>query len=445
MDALSPSTATVLFVDDEAPILSALRRLLRTQGYRVLMAESGAAGLDLLGRETIDLVVSDMRMPQMDGAQFLEQVRLRWPQVQRMLLTGYADIGSTIAAINRGEIHRYIAKPWDDQDLLLAVREGLSRRRLEQENERLLALTREQNAQLAANNALLEQRVKARTSEIEQVNGMLEQAYAQLEQNFLLSMDVFGGLLELRQRGAAGYCRQVAQLAQAIAQELHLPSRDVQDVYVAGLLHEIGKISLPDALLGKPFSAMSGEEQARYRRHPLAAEAALMPLASLQRVARLVRMQQERFDGQGYPDGLAGNDLPLTAQVLALASEYTALVHGRLSERKPSEKEAQAQIGRISGTHVAAAVFDAFKAVLARHTTPVLDRQIDAGDLRPGMVLARDLVSPRGTLLLAAGFRFDAQVVRQIHDYVRREGSKLSLYVKTLTEALPTAEPEPAL
>ncbi len=445
MDALSPSTATVLFVDDEAPILSALRRLLRTQGYRVLMAESGAAGLDLLGRETIDLVVSDMRMPQMDGAQFLEQVRLRWPQVQRMLLTGYADIGSTIAAINRGEIHRYIAKPWDDQDLLLAVREGLSRRRLEQENERLLALTREQNAQLAANNALLEQRVKARTSEIEQVNGMLEQAYAQLEQNFLLSMDVFGGLLELRQRGAAGYCRQVAQLAQAIAQELHLPSRDVQDVYVAGLLHEIGKISLPDALLGKPFSAMSGEEQARYRRHPLAAEAALMPLASLQRVARLVRMQQERFDGQGYPDGLAGNDLPLTAQVLALASEYTALVHGRLSERKPSEKEAQAQIGRISGTHVAAAVVDAFKAVLARHTAPVLDRQIDAGDLRPGMVLARDLVSPRGTLLLAAGFRFDAQVVRQIHDYVRREGSKLSLYVKTLTEALPTAEPEPAL
>lgn len=424
------SPGCVLFVDDEAPILSAVRRLLRPLGHRVLMAEGGAAALELLATEEVDLVVSDMRMPNMDGAQFLEQVRQRWPHVQRMLLTGYADIGSTIAAINRGEIHRYIAKPWDDQDLLLAVREGLSRRRLEQENQRLTALTQAQNAELAKANADLEARVKARTAEIEQVNGMLEQAYAQLEDNFLLSMDVFAGLLELRQVGAAGYSRQVATLARSIAETLKLPARDVQDVYVAGLLHEIGKISLPDGMLNKPFSALTSEEQVRYRRHALAAESALMPLASLQRVARLVRMQQERFDGNGFPDGLAGEELPVTAQILALASEFRALAEGRLSVRRPTEKEAAQVIVGLAGSHFSHPVVQAFKTVLEREAARNNDRLIEASALRVGMVLARDLLSPKGSLLLAAGFRFDPRVVRQIHEFIRREGGKLTLYVR---------------
>lgn len=441
MDAASSATAKVLFVDDEPAILSALRRLMRPMGYEVLLAESGAAGLELLAREPVDLVVSDMRMPGMDGAQFLEQVRQRWPAVQRMLLTGYADIGSTIAAINRGEIHRYIAKPWDDQELLLAVREGVSRRRLEQENQRLQALTQQQNQQLQAANTQLEQRVRARTSELEQVNGMLQSAYAQLEDNFLLSMDVFAGLLELRERGAAGYSRQVAQLAKAMAQQLGLSSRDAQDVFVAGLLHEIGKIGLPDALLQKPFSAMSSDEQARYRRHPLAAEAALMPLASLQRVAALVRSQHERLDGKGFPDGLQGEEFSPAAQVLALASEYHGLLSGRLAERQHGEKEAVQMIRGRAGIHYAVAVVEAFLTVHARaQDAPPQDLCINASELRPGMVLARDLMSAQGTLLLAKGFRFDAQVVRQIHGFVQREGAKLSLYVLPEAE-IPATQP----
>ena len=104
---------------------------------------------------------------------------------------------STIAAINQGEIQRYIAKPWDDQEVLLAVREGLERSRLRQENRRLLALTQAHNEQL-------ERRVAARTSELSQVNAMLEQAFADLRENFLLSIKVFAGLMELREAGQAG-------------------------------------------------------------------------------------------------------------------------------------------------------------------------------------------------------------------------------------------------
>ena len=139
---------TLLFVDDEASILSSLRRLFRQHGYNILIAESGAQGLEILEKEAVDLVVSDMRMPEMDGAKFLEQVRLHWPHVVRILLTGYADVTSTIDAINRGEIYRYIAKPWDDNDIVLTVRDALERKRLESENLRLLALTQRQNEEL---------------------------------------------------------------------------------------------------------------------------------------------------------------------------------------------------------------------------------------------------------------------------------------------------------
>ena len=146
---MSTSTAaaapTILCVDDEPNILSSLRRLFRPHGYRVLTADGGAAGLALLESETVDLVISDMRMPHMDGAQFLAQVRQRWPGTMRLLLTGYADIQSILDAINQGEIYRYVTKPWDENDIVLVVRHALERRALEQEKLRLEALTASQN------------------------------------------------------------------------------------------------------------------------------------------------------------------------------------------------------------------------------------------------------------------------------------------------------------
>ena len=435
---------SILFVDDEPSILSALRRLLRPLPYRVLTAEGGVEALALLEREPVDLVVSDMRMPGMDGATFLEQVCQRWPTVQRLLLTGYADMDATIAAVNRGEIHRYVAKPWEDQDLLLALRDALSRRQLAEENRRLLALTQEQNDALQRVNGQLEQRVRERTAELEQVNGMLEKAYAQLQDNFMLSLDVFAGLLELRDRGSAGHSREVARLAQGLAQELGLPPRDQQDLFAAGLLHEIGKISLPDSLLRKPFSVMNAEEQAQFRRHPQVAEAALMPLAALQRSARLVRAQLERLDGKGVPDGLQGEGFGLAAQALALAVEYRGLLGGRLSSRPHTPEQAQALIAGGAGSRYSVTVVQAFRELMARmREVPPEDLCIDASALRAGMVLSRDLMSERGTLLLARGFHFDAQSVRKIHDYVARQGLRLRLQVQPAdAETRPVARAE---
>lgn len=407
---------TLLFVDDEPAILSALRRLFRPLGHRVLLAESGAAALQMLAHEKVDLVLSDMRMPGMDGAQLLQAVRERWPDVARLLLTGYADIGSTIAAINQGEIQRYIAKPWDDQELLLAVREGLERARLREENRRLQALTQ-------AHNLELEKRVAARTAELSQVNDMLERAFAELRENFLLSIKVFAGLMELREAGQAGYSERVGQLARRLAVELSLPAAEQEDCYAAGLLHEVGKIGLPDALLRRPLSTMRGDDLVQYRRYPLLGEAALMPLSGLRGAARLVRSHQERVDGLGFPDGLSGAELPLAAQVVGLAAAYEELQAGRLGERRHDAASARALLRGSAGSHYAAVVVEAFERLLSAVPSPPPSRRdVAAADLQPGMVMAQDLLSPHGTLLLAAGFVFDAGVISTIRDLVRREG-----------------------
>ena len=425
------TSAVVLFVDDEPSILSSLRRLFRPQGYRVLLADSGRAGLAMLESEPVDLVVSDMRMPEMDGATLLEQVRERWPNVGRVLLTGYADIGSTVAAINRGQIHRYVAKPWDDRDLLMCVQDALERRRLEQENRALLQLTRKQNDELLDLNAKLEARVKARTSELEQVNAMLETSFAQLQENFLLSINVFSGLIELRGGGMAGYSREVADLARRTARRLNLGAAAEEDIYIAGLLHEIGKIGFPDTMLGKPLPAMSSDELALYRRYPLNGEAALLPLGQLQRVARLIRSHHERIDGKGYPDALSGEEVPLGAQVVSVACDYCAAQSGRLSLKRYSAGEAHSLVLGGAGSRYEKAVVEAFEMALTDEPTEkARDRQLQAHEVMPGMVLSRDLVSPQGTLLLAAGFVFDVRVVKQLREFSGREGVKLNVFVK---------------
>jgi response regulator RpfG family c-di-GMP phosphodiesterase len=415
---------TLLCVDDEPNILSALRRLFRPVGYRVLVADSGAEALEILEREPVDLIISDMRMPVMDGASLLAMVRERWPQAIRILLTGYADMTSTIAAINRGEIFRYISKPWDDPDVLLVVKSALERKELEREKARLEALTIRQNEELKSLNASLEQKVEERTAELKQAND-------RLKQNFLVSIKMFSGLIELREGGVAGHSRRVADLCRKLAARLELDSKAQQDVFLAALLHDIGKIGFPDALLAKPVSSMSGEDMGRFRKHPLAGEAALMPLNELKEAAKVVRSHHERFDGQGFPDGLQGFGIPVGARILAVVNDYDALINGMLSAKRMTPEEAKALLVQSRNKRYDAQVVDAFIEMLGG-----LDKEqskeliLPATSLEPGMVLARDLISREGTLLLAADYMLDATLIRQIQEYAAREDIQITLHIR---------------
>ncbi len=432
MSTEEAATFTILCVDDEPNILSALKRLFRPAGYRLLSANSGAEGLALMNTEAIDLVISDMRMPEMDGATFLAKVRQEWPEVVRILLTGYADIESTVAAINQGEVYRYIAKPWNEHDVLLTVHDALERKSLQAEKLRLERLTQAQNEELKLLNASLEDKVRARTEELRQTNTFLELANTRLKQGFLTSIRVFSNLIELRQGNIAGHSRRVADLSRLIAKQLNLPGKDVQDIFVAGLLHDIGKIGLPDALLNKPFAEMSTEEARLWRNHPVKAEQALMALEELRTAATLIRSHHERFDGQGYPHGLSGEEIPLGARILVVANEYDNLIQGNTTGHRVCTEDAQKYLNSHKDKRYDATVVNALLEVLLTRDENAKPKEnmLTSDELLPGMALAHDLLSRDGSLLLAADYVLDASLIAQIRSYEKNEDIRLALQIR---------------
>ena len=431
---------TILTVDDEPSVLSALRRLFRLQGYKTLQATSGAEGLALFKANRVDLVISDMRMPEMDGSRFLELVREHDEGVARILLTGYADMTATIEAINKGAIHRYMAKPWEDQDLVLVVRDALERRELERRNAELVELTRVQNEQLREANQTLEARVASRTDELQQINGMLEASYEELDQTFLLSVGVFSSLMEMRE-GGTGHARRIADICRATAVKLGLSDREARDVFLAALVHDVGTIGFPDAMLNKPVSAYTLDEMARYRRHTVDGETALMPLMQLQNVAKIVRQHHERFDGKGFPDGLAGQAISIGARIVAPASDMDDLMHGALGESRCSEAQVRQMLRSGVDSRYDRAVIEALILVLDEMAAEAKkDRLISVFELRVGMVLAKDLVSASGAILLAKGYVFDERVIKRVTDFAKREGVQMTLRVQQVGDGVAPVE-----
>lgn len=415
---------TVLCVDDEPNILAAIRRALRGSGYRVLSADGGQQALQLLAAETVHLIISDMRMPAMDGAQLLEQVRRQWPAITRILLTGQSDVGSTAAAINRGEIFRYISKPWNEDELLIAAREGLERQALLNEKARLEREVARHNDELGRLNASLEQQVLERTAQLSSAN-------AKLGKNYLSSIKAFSNLIELRGGFTAGHSRRVAELARRIAIQMGLSAVDAQAVFVAGLLHDIGHVGLSDALLACSVPRMTPEDRTHYEQHPVLGEQALMALEDMQPVATIVRSHHERHDGMGFPDGLSGEAIPIGARILAVADTYDDLQSGRLARAELAAADARMLIRRGRDTQFDPSVVDAFEELQRTREAPPSFVELSMAQLKPGMVLARDLRSGEGMVLLAADHVLSADLIQRIVAYAGRHGLSLLIAVQT--------------
>ncbi|MBA5606366.1 response regulator [Duganella sp. FT3S] len=428
---MQTASATLLFVDDEPNILSALRRLFRPRGYRVLTAESGAEGLEVLAQEPVDLVISDMRMPEMDGARFLAQVRQRWPGVLRLLLTGYSDIQSIQDAINCGEIYRYITKPWDDTDIVLVVRHALERRALELEKARLEQLTQRQNEELKALNQGLEAQVEARTRQLRVAHDAAVAANDKLKANFITTIKLLSTIVELRGGQHTGHARQVADLARKLAVALKLDVRETQDVFIAALLQDIGKIGFTDEMLATPLTLMNGEALGQYRKHPLRAEQLLMPLPDLRGSAAILRAQLERFDGNGFPYGISGLAIPIGARILALAADYFNLQQGAMVQRHLRPEEAKSLIMDSAGKRYDPAVVAAFRQIIDYTVEdPGAGVEVLSGELAPGMVLARDLISRDGLMLLPAEHVLDARMIQQVQDFESKSEGRLAIWVR---------------
>jgi response regulator RpfG family c-di-GMP phosphodiesterase len=344
---------TLLCVDDEPAILSALKRTLRSPGVTVITATSGVQALEIMAELPVDLVISDMRMPGMDGAQLLEHLCRDWPDTVRMLLTGYSDATDTIRAVNRGQIFRYLQKPWDERELVESVREGLALRSRLQDEARLLGMSAAQAAQLRQLNDELQQLQ-------EQLAADRQQSDTARQRRYLQSVKVLTNLLEVRCAGLFEHGRRVATVARDLARAMELPSEAVLDVFVAGLLHDVGLIGLSDEALSRLDGSGTSLDDSTYREHSSLSARALAAMEDMLPVTALIEAHHERFDGNGFPSGTAGTAIPVGGRILAFADAIDDLTHGRSGHARC---EAGALAGRLisgRGTQFDPAVVDAW-------------------------------------------------------------------------------------
>lgn len=424
----SNAAFTLLFVDDEANILAALRRVFQPLGYKILAAQSGAEALALLEKEAVDLVISDMRMPQMTGGELLEQVRNRWPDTVRVLLTGYSDMPSTIAAINRGEIYRYIAKPWDDGEIVAIVRDGVERKHLLAEKQRLEALTLRQNEDLRELNASLEDKVRQRTE-------ALRDALEELKKEYFATIQVFANLVELRRGRMAGHSRRVAQLCRNIAHKMRVPEKDSQDIEAAALLHQIGKIGLPDRLLDRPYAELTNDDRAEFNKHPLRAAAILMGLAPLADAAQLIRCHREHYDGVGNLLGLKASSIPLGARILLVASDYESLQSGLIERDMLTPAQALDLIVKGRGVDYDPEVVDVFRELVAnvgQSTHVESEFQVTSDQVHEGMLLTRDVVTGNGIPLVLKDTVLNTAHIREIKEFESADGQRLDIFTRSI-------------
>jgi response regulator RpfG family c-di-GMP phosphodiesterase len=386
----SPKVANLLFVDDEPNILKALKRLFRGSEYVVHLAEGGAEGLEVFAQTPIDLVISDMRMPQMDGAEFLTRVVEQWPDTMRILLTGYADIESTVAAVNKGKIYSYCSKPWEDNELKILVNNALEQKRLLEERQQLFAVINQQNQQLKEWNSQLEEKVQRRTEHLKLSLQRIDEAHDALKRQFTGTIKVFARSIEMRPGIKSGHSKYIAEHARDVAQRLGMDANQVRDVLYAGLLSQIGKMSLPDSLLQQSLKDMTLAGRQRYLSHGKEGWLLLQDIEQLKNAAEIILYQHEHYDGSGEPHGFEGRDVPLGSRILAVVRDYIGCLDGFITGSAMSIDDAQRRLEQKKNSLYDPAVVDLFLQLLGeskiKDERPVIE--ISWTQLHPGLEAA---------------------------------------------------------
>lgn len=421
----------VLCVDDEPSILRSLRRLLPKQNYQVFTAESGQAGLQILQQQPIDLVISDMRMPQMSGADFLEQVALNFPDTVRILLTGYADIDSTIKAVNRGRIHRYVQKPWDSEELLDILSQEMESKRLKRENQQLTELISAQNEELKQLNLVLEKKVEQRTEQIRKTLADLQKSHRQVKEQVRAIIRVFYNLLCLKGTQGSQYSQEVSQLCLLIAKRYELSDLECMNIKLAGLLSEVGVLCLNDRISYKPLYHMNTEELVEYKKHASLAFKAMSPVIHLSSIAQSILHQFDRFDGK-HGSLRGGEEIPLGARILTVARDYIYLIRGVSADLRCSAEGAVNQLMQSSELLYDPVIIQHLIAVIPDLDIEHLERNekvVSTPKLEPGMKLSRDLLTVSNLLLLPEGHIMNWQTIKRVQSYVESSNEVLRVYV----------------
>ena len=329
-----PESIHILIVDDDQVIRDLLSEGLSGSGYRCETACDGAEGLRKLRSNSFQLVVSDIDMPGMDGVHLLQEIKKTHPDIEIIMLTGVIDVDTAIQSMRLGASD-YLTKPFNLAEVRITVERALEKQRLLRENREY--------------QRTLEARVAERTAELSRKNREVEELFDRLKSSYQTTLETLATALDTRDTETLGHSLRVASYTVAVARRMGVVEPELTDIYRGALLHDVGKIGIPDAILRKP-GKLTPEEWVDMRKHPEIGYRILQGINFLEAAREIVLSHQETYDGTGYPRGLRGKEIPLGARVFAVVDTLDAMTSDRPYRKALPYEAARTEILKCSGT-----------------------------------------------------------------------------------------------
>ena len=416
------NTAEILVVDDEPVVLTALKVTLEREGFPVVACTSPVKALSVLSERDFAVIISDQRMPEMMGLDFLIESRRRRPNASRILITAVLALPTIVDAINKGEIFRFIAKPWLREELIATVRNAVQRHDLVTRNEALQAETQQLNAQLRQANSALEAQVK----DLERQRHHLDAANRELATSYENSLELCRRILTTYDPILGGQAKALVEFATQMAATDKFSEPERHALRSAAWLCDLGLIGVPREML-RAFRTkteqLTDRERGMLHNHPIYSQTLASLVDGRAEVGEVIRAHHERYDGRGYPDGLSGDGIPWAARCLAVAVGFV--------ESGLSKTAAIDALLAKSGTEFDPEAVRLFLKVANLVQLPKQVREIMLEELEPGMVLANGIYSPHGLLLIGEGQPLSSTTIAKIrsHNRVTPISQRLLVYI----------------
>ena len=419
----APPPPAILIVEDEAVVLASLKGTLEREQFHVVGCMSPLKALTLVEQTDFSVIISDQRMPEMTGLDFLVECRKLRPHGSRILITAVLNLPTVVDAINRGEIYRFVAKPWLREELIATVRDAIQRHDLAAHNEALQAETTRLNGELQHANESLEAKVR----DLEEQRQHLDAANQELTSSYEHSLELCRRILTAYDPILGSQAKALVEFSAQMAETEHFNPVERHALRTAAWLCDLGLIGVPRELLRsfrnkRAVEQLTDRERAMLRHHPIYSQTLAALVDPRTDVGEAIRAHHESFDGNGYPDGLAGSAIPWTARCLAVAV-------GFVESGQPKQVAIEAVLAESGRSYDPEAVRLFLKVThlvsLPRQVTEIL-----LEELQPGMTLATGIYSPHGLLLVGEGQTLGPGVIAKIrsHNEVTPINQRLLVY-----------------
>ncbi len=327
----------ILIVDDEPTVSDILARRLVKEGYVCIRANNGKEALQYFNKDPFSLVISDMKMPEMGGLELLRKLKAASPKIMVIMITAFPEIDMAVEAMRLGA-YDFLTKPVTLDLVVLSVRKALEKKHLEEEVERY--------------HKNLELLVEERTSK-------LQYAYRILKKSYLDSVKVLAEAIDAKDPYTRGHSDRVRKMSIRLATHLGFAEDQLENLEYGALLHDIGKIGIKDEILQK-HGALTPEEYHYIQEHPLIGVKILEDVDYFRDKVQMIRHHHEHFDGSGYPDGLAGEGIPIEARIIAIPDAFDAMTSMRPHREAMSLEEVLSEMERCRGKQFDPQVLDLF-------------------------------------------------------------------------------------